>query len=249
MTTQYDNIADQYQKAAQDIEYRYVLDYSLQQRIGEVAGKSVLDLACGSGDYTRPFVTRGASKVVGVDNSEEMLNLARKAEAENPLGIKYILSDVQTMEKLEPFDIVTASFLLNYAQSETDLIEMGQVVYDHLKPGQRFITLNGYMMLSFDHYYQVEQYKKYGVYISLPSNTLEEGAIIRWTLLLGQHQIEFDTHYLAPQIYESALKAVGFKTVIWHPIILPTEVNRPEHQAYWQYLLEHPLHVVIECQK
>ena len=51
--------------------------------IGDVAGKSVVDLACGEGFYTRRIRQAGAKRVLGVDLSEGMIELARKQERPN----------------------------------------------------------------------------------------------------------------------------------------------------------------------
>ena len=40
---------------------------------GDVTGKSILDIGCGSGIYDAEFIRRGAGRVVGVDFSEPML--------------------------------------------------------------------------------------------------------------------------------------------------------------------------------
>ena len=49
--------------------------------IGDPTGKDVLDVACGEGFYSRLIRQRGAAKVVGVDLSAGMVELARKQEA------------------------------------------------------------------------------------------------------------------------------------------------------------------------
>jgi toxoflavin synthase len=54
--------------------------------IGDVKGKTVLDLACGEGRFTREIKKRGARHVVGVDNSDAMIGLARTIERKNPVG-------------------------------------------------------------------------------------------------------------------------------------------------------------------
>jgi SAM-dependent methyltransferase len=47
---------------------------------GDVVGKSVLDVGCGSGIYSVDFARRGAKRVVGVDFSTNMLRIARDDE-------------------------------------------------------------------------------------------------------------------------------------------------------------------------
>lgn len=65
---------------------RYVEVPGFLALVGEVRGRSVLDLACGTGFYSREFKRRGASDVLGVDISGVMVAAARAREDEEPLG-------------------------------------------------------------------------------------------------------------------------------------------------------------------
>lgn len=53
-----------------------------------IRGLDVIDLGCGEGSNTRSFAQLGAH-VTGVDLSPAMIELARRREAEDPLGILY----------------------------------------------------------------------------------------------------------------------------------------------------------------
>src|SRR5581483_1962544 len=70
MTTNYDPIAEKYKRAKQQPWRTHVESYTLMELIGNVAGKSVVDLACGEGYYTRMLRHAGAAKAVGVDLSQ-----------------------------------------------------------------------------------------------------------------------------------------------------------------------------------
>ena len=64
MPTQYNDIAVQYKRSKQ-VPWRYHIEqHSLFELLGDVSGKSVLDLACGEGHYTRLLKRLGASRVV-----------------------------------------------------------------------------------------------------------------------------------------------------------------------------------------
>ena len=51
---------------------------------------------------------QGAARVLGVDNSEKMIKLARQEEAANEQGIKYIIADVLELDRIGSFDLVVA---------------------------------------------------------------------------------------------------------------------------------------------
>ncbi len=78
--------------------------------LGNIKGKEILDLGCGTGIYAKILTKRGA-KVKGIDISEEMIKIARK---ENPK----VEFKVGSMNKLpyrnKEFDIVLAALSISY---------------------------------------------------------------------------------------------------------------------------------------
>jgi ubiquinone/menaquinone biosynthesis C-methylase UbiE len=82
--TQYDTIALDYQKISAAVPLRDAEWYSLRERLGDLSGLSVLDLACGDGMGTRLIMQWGAARVVGVDISAQMIALAQQREDASP---------------------------------------------------------------------------------------------------------------------------------------------------------------------
>lgn len=113
---QYDAIALDYQKISAAVPLRDAEWYSLRVRLGDLAGLSVLDLACGDGMGTRLLSQWGAARVVGVDLSPQMIALAQQREDAEPIGIEYRVADAATLGKIGEFDRVCAAYLLHYAE-------------------------------------------------------------------------------------------------------------------------------------
>jgi 2-polyprenyl-3-methyl-5-hydroxy-6-metoxy-1,4-benzoquinol methylase len=63
----------------------------------DLSGQRVLDMGCGLGELSRLLASRGAS-VTSVDLSTKMLGQATSQEAEEPLGIRYLVGDVTTTD-------------------------------------------------------------------------------------------------------------------------------------------------------
>jgi toxoflavin synthase len=122
MGTDYDLIAEQYKRSKQSPWRTYIEQYTLLELLGDLRGKSVLDLACGEGYYSRILKNLGARRVVGVDLSSKMIELARASERELRLGVEYVVSDAINYQPDESFDIVTAGCLLNYADTKEKLL-------------------------------------------------------------------------------------------------------------------------------
>ena len=140
--TQYDDIAEQFRQIKNSPVNKYITDYTFFQMLdGREKGQSVLDLACGEGHCCRVLKQRGARKVVGVDISVEMINLARQQEVQDSLGIDYVCQDALKLGKIGEFDLVVASFLLNYAKTKQELVTMCQTAFDNVKPGGYFLSL------------------------------------------------------------------------------------------------------------
>ena len=105
--------------------------------IGNVRGRRVLDLSCGEGQNTRMLARRGA-RVVGVDFSERMIELARKMEKDERLGIRYYVSDAADLKVFEDecFDVVTCFMaLMDIERYEDAVSEVSRV----LKKNGRFV--------------------------------------------------------------------------------------------------------------
>ena len=83
---------------------------------GDVAGKVVLDVGCGSGVYSVDFARRGARRVVGIDFSEGMLALARKEAVERGVGDVCEFRHEDFMEAAfdETFDVSIAMGVFDY---------------------------------------------------------------------------------------------------------------------------------------
>lgn len=88
----------------------------------ELKGKRVLDLGCGFGEHCKLFVDCGAEKVVGIDISNKMLEVAKK-ENSNP-QIVYINMPMEDIAQLnESFDVVVSSLALHYVEDFSGVVQ------------------------------------------------------------------------------------------------------------------------------
>ena len=108
------------------------------ETVSPVDGARVLDLGCGEGYVSRQLATQAPARLLSVDISSGMIDLARAAEEDAPLGIDYRVASATELDLDEEFDLVLAVFLFNYLTCD----EMGAVlekVHRHLAPGGRFL--------------------------------------------------------------------------------------------------------------
>lgn len=101
----------------------------------------MLDVACGEGHYTRILRKAGAAEVVGIDISDRMIELAREQEARQLLGIEYRVEDARIVAGQPDFDLVVSAWLLAYARTRAELVQMCRGLASRLRPGGRFVTV------------------------------------------------------------------------------------------------------------
>ena len=244
MIAYYDTIAEQYKKS-KELPYRLIEEYTYFNLLGELAGKSILDLGCGEGFYTRKFSHLGATRVVGVDLSPKMIELARQQEAREPLGIKYIVADVCELGSLGSFELVVASYLLNCAQTKEQLLKMCRIIFANLKLDGRFVTINDNIQQPPESY---SICKKYG-YTKNISELLQEGTPITLTFSVDGQEFSLIDYYLSRATYEWAFRTAGFKEIRWHKPIVSPEGVQEFGEEFWQDFLDCAPIVGIECLK
>ncbi len=241
----FDTIAEEYKKSKELPKGLNVDVHTYFNLLGDLAGKSILDLGCGEGFYTRKFKQKGAASVIGVDISPKMIELARQEEAKEPLGIEYIVGDVMELGKIGSFDLVVASYLLNHAQTQEELLKMCQTIYANLKPGGRFVGINDNVQQSPDSYPICE---KYG-YTKSISESLQEGTTITLTFSVNGSKFTLHDYYLSQATYEWAFRTAGFKEIHWHKPIVSPEGIKEFGQGFWQDFLDYAPMIGIECLK
>jgi 2-polyprenyl-3-methyl-5-hydroxy-6-metoxy-1,4-benzoquinol methylase len=89
-----------------------------------IAGKSFLDVGCGSGWYSLAIAEKGAGKTVGLDFSAEMIRLARERAAARKLSEKltFVQADVMAYQPETSYDVGLAIGLFDYVKDPRPLL-------------------------------------------------------------------------------------------------------------------------------
>jgi len=241
--TDYDAIAAKYKRSKQIPWRTYIESFTFLQLVGRLSGQTVLDLACGEGFYTRLLKTHGASRVLGVDLSRRMIELARASDLESPLGVEYTVGDAREFRTEEQFDLVTAAYLLNYADTEEALAAMCLTISTALKPGGRFVTVNNNPSQSPTRF---EATRKYGFTKSI-SEDLRPGTPITYTVFQDGESFSFENYYLSRSAHDRALARAGLQEIEWlPPLVSPEWQGEPGH---WDAFFADPSIVFLQCRK
>ena len=242
----YDAIARQYREAKKLPIQEHVVRETLLRLVGDVAGQAVLDLGCGEGHNTRLLKQLGAGDVLGVDISSEMIRLALDAEAAEPLGCRYQVADVAGLRLERTFDLVVGAFLLNYAASRSQLLELCRTIERALGPGGRFVGINFNMALDAERY---EVCRKYGRWQSTTPDRREGDAITVHLIRPDGGEARFTNFYLSPETYEAAFAEAGLRDFSWEAASVSRAGLEAYPEGYWDALLAAPPIVGMRARK
>lgn len=99
----------------------------------------VLELGCGTGSMTELLAEKGYD-MIGVDNSEDMLELAMEKRMKSGYDILYLLQDMQEFELYGTVRaVVSVCDSINYVTDEEELEEVFRLVNNYLDPRGIFI--------------------------------------------------------------------------------------------------------------
>ena len=114
---------------------------------------------------------------------------------------------------LGAFDLVAATYLLNYASTRDELRRLCAVAFDNLAPGGRLIGVNDYTVDAArgTRDFASHSFRKIG-----PA-TDDEGTPITYEFLLpDQRSFSITNYYWHPDTYLRVLRDVGFRDAAWH---------------------------------
>ena len=99
----------------------------------------VLDLGCGTGNMTELLAASGYD-MIGVDNAEEMLEIAMDKREKSGHDILYLLQDMREFELYGTVKaIVSICDSINYITEEEDLLEVFRLANNYLDPKGIFV--------------------------------------------------------------------------------------------------------------
>ena len=136
----YSSFASVYDQFMDNVPYEEWAEY-LTGLLGEyqVHDGLVLDLGCGTGKLTRLLAAEGYD-MIGVDLSEEMLEIALEHEMEDPKQILYLQQDMREFELYGTVRaIVSICDSMNYLEDYEDLVQVLRLANNYLDPKGIFI--------------------------------------------------------------------------------------------------------------
>lgn len=117
-----------------DDKHSFVAEYGedLISLLQNKAGDRILDLGCGTGDLSLKIAETGA-KVVGIDESAEMIEAAKQKYPD----IEFIVKDILELDFKEEFDVVFSNAVLHWVK---DAETATKKIHQALKTQGKFIA-------------------------------------------------------------------------------------------------------------
>lgn len=253
---QYDEIHDQAEDslfaegmARMAVYHRYCQDPLIFRTLGNIRGKSLLDLACGEGSYTRRFRAEcGADPVMGIDLSPASIEKAIALERRDPLGIEYRAADVMNLELEAQFDVVTAIHLLHYLESEDELTSALTKIFDLLHSGGHFITMIANPEFDIDLHDPSDSKTKFGYYFSSAEPT--NGGLLRFHPggFEKERELTFELRRWEREFLNGIAVSAGFYPE-WHDPFISEEGLNEFGAEYFENFLANPQSKLLRLSK
>lgn len=148
------------------------------EMLPDLRGKRVLDLGCGNGGECQEFHRMGASYVLGIDISRNMIELAEAKNKQD--GIAFRQMDMECLSELdEIFDVVTSSLAIHYVADFSKLAENVFSILDE----------NGIFLFSQEH--PIFTAPKRGTHWEVDINGNIKGMILEDYSVAGKRDVEW----------------------------------------------------------
>jgi SAM-dependent methyltransferase len=179
--------------------------------------KTLLHLGCGAG--SNDYVFKRYYRVIGIDISEKMLEIARDLNPE----VVYHHGDMRTIELGELFDAVVAPESIDYMRTEDELYSAMMTAQKHLKPGGLFLVVantaerfrqNNFVYSGSRDDIEITLFENN--YIPPYPGTTYEATLVYLIRRIGKLEIYHDRHILGLfklETWLDLLKKAGFDTI------------------------------------
>ena len=248
MSTQYDDIGATYEEMRK-LPISILQDANVEAAVAPlIKGAKVLDLACGTGYYSKKFLEWGAKQVVGIDISKGMIDAASAATTSMD-RLSFHIGDcsIPVRYKDGPFDMVFGAWLLTYASDGKELVNMFRNVSVNLESNGHFIgitippTNNPREHCERALAARPAQYG--GVMVNITKD-VEEGVATHLVAKMTSATVEFDGYHLSQRLYEKSAREGGMEgRLLWRSVDSPDirkDVLESIHSKSWENYLAVP---------
>jgi SAM-dependent methyltransferase len=170
-----------------------------------------------------------------------MIVEAKAHEQLSPFHITYLQGDARTLQLHQSFDLVTAFYLLNYADTASDLATMIETCIQHLKPSGRCVTIVPNPAFEPG----LNDTEPYGFTLDA-LETQPQGQRVRMRFS-GEDPLELEFMQWSLKILEGLFLEKGFTQIQWRPFEVTPDGWEAMGEAFWTSALQNPKSLLLSA--
>ena len=213
---------------------------AVEEVLGDLNKKRILDIGCGDGLFARLLARRGAL-VVGYDKAQEKIAEAQAHEDARPLAATFVVATPHTFLHDGTFDAAASVMVLQFATSPEELAAFFRSASRHLGSGGTFISvvLNP-LFSAFGLDFVVRRFTK------LAGNKVQSEFLDRTS---GRVEMVVVAHQRTREEYERAAVIGGMKPEAWKKLFATPGAMQQLGASFWQPCHEHQPFALFVTQK
>ena len=242
----YDSGAEAYNAHVSDPSqspfHTYYEKPAIRKELPSLSELSVISLGCGNGADANWLKENGSSRVVGVDISSGLINIAKKKFP----SVDFRVMDIEQLNfPDESFDLAYSSLVLHYLPTWSKVLSEA---YRVLKPGGKFVFSDGHPIESSMEIYdygknkknllgksrnkEIGDYEIYGDYM-----VASEGGVKKKKTHIAGTEVYFYHRPISAAINDIVSSGFIIEKMV-EP--LPTEDMREKYQRHYDQLMKYP---------
>jgi len=237
----YNKVHGNYAELTKDKKYQFTYQPILYSNLGDVQNKTILDLACGSGQDLSYISQLSPKELWGIDISESLIS-----DAKQLLGNKATLlvddmarSDLYKSIGSEKYDLIISSFTLYYMDTNDKLDAVFNNVYQMLKIGGKSM----FLLQNDDNNVKTGIDKIYLTPTKVISGDFTGITVLMKLLASG---IEAQNYFRPFSMYEESLKKIGFSKIERIETLIDEEGLKVYSKEDWDIIVKaKPLQVIV----
>jgi toxoflavin synthase len=238
--TDFDQVTN-YTNYIEDDPFRRGLHFpAVEDVLGDLNKKRILDIGCGDGLLSRLLAERGAA-VVGYDRARQQIAKAQARVGALELGATFVVATPQTFFHDRTFDAATSVMVLQFASSSEELAAFYRSASRHLGSGGRFISV-----------VYNPSFSAFGEDLVVRRFTRLEGNNMRVEFMdraSGRVEMTVEGHQYKSEEFERAAISGGMKPVAWRKLFATPDAVREMGASFWRPCHEHQPYALFVAQK
>jgi toxoflavin synthase len=238
--TDFDQVMN-YASYIKDDPFRRGLHFpAVEEALGDLNKKRILEIGCGDGLFSQLLAQRGAA-VVGYDRAVQKIAEARARVDVSGLDATFVVATPYTFFHDGTFDAAMSVMVLQYATSPEELAAFFRSASRHLGPGGRFISVVINPLFSaFAQEFIIRRFHR------LDGNNMRTEFLDRAS---GRVEMILEAHQFTSEEFERAAISGGMKPVAWRKLSASPDAVRQMGASFWQPCHEHQPFALFVTQK